>query len=149
MNRVLINTLHALVVLVPLGLIVWLNGRDEVNHLRWGLAGLLVIPAAVFLWQTRQRLWTPMHVVLITGIGWGLIFLTSPDTSIRWFEDFAVKALAWYFVACATWLYLRLALPRALAKYQATGILILAPPQTRPVRRPDKKSLKKQFPIIR
>lgn len=125
MRRILSNTIQALAVLVPLGLIVWLNGREEVNLIRWGLAGVLMSLAALFLWQTRQRLWAPLFIVFLAGAGSALVFLTSPDASIRWFEEFTVKALAWYFVAAVAWLYVRVALPKALAKYQATGILTL------------------------
>lgn len=125
MERVLSNTFQALAVLVPFGLIVWLNDRAGVDTFRLGFAGVIVFIAAIYLWQTWQRLWAPLFVVLLAGVGLALVFLTSPDASIRWFEEFAAKALAWYFHAALAWLYMRLALPKALAKYQATGILIL------------------------
>lgn len=112
--------------LVTVGVLAWLNNRPEADLIRWGIGGVIVLFAAGLLWLCGRDIWKPIAVVTGTIVLLSALFLTSPLAHRPIFEEFVGRIFAWLFIAVVSWLFVRILLPKTQAKYQTTGIVMLA-----------------------
>jgi hypothetical protein len=115
----------AILFLLVLAALVWLNGRADSEHFRWMLAASVVLIAAVASWRWRSMMWAPPLVCGVALLVLFATFLTSPAAIATVFEPFAGKVLTWYAIAVLAWFYARALLPRAREPSQGNGILAL------------------------
>ena len=114
------------ILLLIIGMLAWLNGRADSDHLRLILAAAILALAAFLLWDYRESLWRPPTVVMLASVALVVIFLTSPGANVPIFEEFMALAIGAAFVWLMVWLLVRVVFPRTMARYQALPIFLLS-----------------------
>ncbi|MEZ5439772.1 MAG: hypothetical protein R3F12_15670 [Lysobacteraceae bacterium] len=111
--------------LVVAGMLAWLSGRADSDHLRLILVAAIVALAAFLLWNYRESLWRPPVIVALSSVALVAVFLTSPDANGPIFEEFMALAIGAAFVWLLVWLLVRVVFPKTTAKHAALPILLL------------------------
>lgn len=118
--------LDVLTVAAVFGMLAFLNGRADSNHLRWIASGLVIALAAALIWQSPTSLWRTPVIAIGAAAALVMVLLTSPDLNIQVFEAFMTYALAGAIGWTIAWLFIRIAVVRANAKHQALPVLLLS-----------------------
>lgn len=118
--------LDVLTVAAVFGMLAFLNGRADSNHLRWIAAGLVIALAAALTWQSLASLWRPPVIAIGTAAALVMVLLTSPDLNTQVFEAFMAYAGAGAFVWTIAWFFIRIVVLRVDARHQALPVLLLS-----------------------
>ncbi len=120
------TVLDVLTLAAVAGMLAFLNGRADANHLRWIAAGLVVALAAALIWQSLASYWCPPVIALGAAAALVMVLLTAPDLNGQVFEAFMAYAIAGAILWTIAWFFIRIVVLRADAKYQALPVLLLS-----------------------
>lgn len=96
------------------------------DRVRVAAAACLGLVALFFLWKARKGLWPPVLIGLVAAASLMVLFFTSPQVNGFVAEGFFGFLAGGCGVGSLSWLFVRGILPKAQAKYQAPGILVLS-----------------------